>query len=112
MEYSNNQEEAQKVLSSVITKAWEDENFKQSLIENPENTLSEFLGKSIKPPKGKTFRVIDQTSENVIYLNIPSKPDFHELELTEEQLEMVAGGGTPLGVALAVAGFLVGRYLL
>ena len=35
----------------------------------------------------------DQSDSNKIYLNIPQKIDFENLELSEEQLEKVAGGG-------------------
>lgn len=36
--------------------------------------------------------VSDQTDPNMMYLYIPPKPDFDDMELTNEQLEQVAGG--------------------
>ena len=33
-----------------------------------------------------------QTDHNYTYVNIPPKPNFEDMELTDEQLEQVAGG--------------------
>lgn len=36
--------------------------------------------------------VVDQTKPNTFFFNIPSKPNLEDMELSEEQMEMVAGG--------------------
>lgn len=83
----------QELLQSVIQKSWEDENFKQELIENPVKKIEELTGEKINLPEGKTIIVKDQTDEAIVYINIPAKLNLEDLELTEEQLEAVAGGG-------------------
>ena len=86
----------QNSLQSIITEAWENESFKNDLIENPKKAIENLTGKTIDLPEGKTLQVIDQTNENVIYINIPAEPNLDNVELNEEQLEAVAGGNLPL----------------
>jgi len=86
---SSKQENA---LQSIITEAWENEAFKNDLIENPKKAIESLTGQTIHLPEGKTLQAIDQTNENVIYINIPAEPNLEDVELNEEQLEAVAGG--------------------
>ncbi|QVY64636.1 NHLP leader peptide family RiPP precursor [Polaribacter sp. Q13] len=83
---------SQKLLQSIIQKAWEDEAFKQELIANPVKVIEELTGEKINLPEDKTLVVKDQTDDSVIYINIPAKLNLDDVELTEEQLEAVAGG--------------------
>ena len=39
---------------------------------------------------------------SIIYLNIPAKPDYSNLELTDEELEIVAGGEIGIGGAILI----------
>ena len=82
----------QEFLQSIITKAWQDETFKQQLIANPLITIEKLTGKKINLPEGKTIVVQDQTDTSKIYLNIPPKLNLDDVGLSEEQLEAVAGG--------------------
>lgn len=96
MQLVEQQQKAQELMNSIIMKCWEDENFKQELISSPETTLEKFIGKPINLPEGKNLVVVDQSRDsNKTYLNIPSAPDFDNLQLTDEQLETIAGGGSP-----------------
>jgi hypothetical protein len=45
------QKKGQDVFFRIITEAWENDNFKESLITNPEETLEKFFGRSL--PTGK-----------------------------------------------------------
>jgi hypothetical protein len=83
----------QKLLQTIVQKAWEDTAFKQELIANPVDAIEKLIGKKINLPKGKTIVVRDQTAETVVYINIPAKSNMDDVELNEEQLEIVAGGG-------------------
>lgn len=83
----------QEVLQSVLSKAWEDQTFKKNLIEDPVNTIENFTGVKIVLPEGKTLIVIDQSDNSKVYMNIPAEPDLENMELTEDQLENIAGGG-------------------
>ena len=86
------QQKAQKFLMSIYSKAWQNNEFKQSLISNPIETLNKLTGKTANLPKNKTVIVEDQTNSNLIYINIPAKPSLEDIELNEERLDTVAGG--------------------
>jgi hypothetical protein len=89
--------------AQVIERAWDDAQFKNELMANPVSTMEKFTGHKINLPVGKKLMVIDQTDESTVYFNIPKKLDVDELELTEEQLEMVAGGLTPTVILACIA---------
>ncbi len=83
---------AQETMNSLINKCWEDENFKQELIASPRATIEKFTGKPVKIPKGVQLVVNDQTNSSFAHINIPAKPNFDDMDLTDEELEAVAGG--------------------
>ena len=95
MELTAVQKKSQELLQTIITKAWEDESFKQELIANPIKAIEKVTGERINLPEGKTLIVKDQTDDSVVYINIPAEPNMEDLELSEEQLEVIAGGGNP-----------------
>jgi len=90
----------QKLNSQVIQKAWEDPQFMSELIANPVATIEKLTGHKISLPEGQKLVVIDQSDDSTVYFNVPRKIDLNSLELTQEQLELVAGGITPTFVAL------------
>lgn len=87
--------EQKEVLQSVIQRALEDISFKKNLIKKPTETIEKFIGQSINLPKGKHIVVHDQSDPAAIYITIPTETDTEDIELTEEQLEAVAGGVIP-----------------
>lgn len=98
----------QKLNAEIVQKAWEDPQFKAELIKNPAETMEKFAGHKLNLAEGQKLVVIDQTDTSTVYFNIPRKIDIDSLELTEEQLETVAGGSTPfcavgLGIMAGVA---------
>jgi hypothetical protein len=90
------QEKGADLLKNLTQKAWKSAAFKDQLINNPTATIEQVTGKSLKDLGDKRIVVEDQTDESVIYINIPAQMDINELELTEEELEMIAGGVTPV----------------
>ena len=88
--------ERQKVFQTIVNKAWEDDAFKRKLILSPVSVIEGLIGERLKLSKDKTIVVSDQTDESVVYINIPAKVSMDDMELTEEQLEIIAGGGTPV----------------
>lgn len=92
----------QKLYAQVVQEAWENAEFKKELIANPVSTIEKLTGKKINLPEGKKMVVRDQTDESAVYINIPAKND--EVELSEEQLDMAAGGG----LAGAIIGGAIG----
>ncbi len=83
----------QELYQTIIKKAWENETFKNELINSPVQVIEELLGEKLNIPEGKTLVVRDQTDEATVFINIPGEPNMEDMELTEEQLEIVAGGG-------------------
>lgn len=84
----------QKLLQTIVQEAWENTSFKQALIKDPIQAIETLTGKKINLPSGKTIVVRDQTDAAVVYINIPAEPTMEDVELNEEQLEIIAGGGT------------------
>jgi len=82
----------QKQMNELITKCWEDENFKQELLANPIQTIEKFKGSPLNIPEGTNFVVTDQMNPSKVYFNIMAKPNMDDIELTDDQLEAVAGG--------------------
>lgn len=96
----------------IVNKCWEDEVFKERFIANPTAELETTFGKRYTPENGKPLKVLDQVDSNVININIPPRPEMDDLELTDEQLEQVAGGITVITTSsywcISGAGVLVG----
>lgn len=78
----------------IVNNCWEDDNFKQRFVESPNETLAETFNKKFVTENGKGIVVVDQTDSDVFNINIMPPPDMDDLELTDEQLEQVAGGIT------------------
>jgi hypothetical protein len=82
----------QKTYAEIVQKAWESPEFKSELTANPVAAIEKLTGRKLNIPAGKTLVVRDQTDESTVYINIPAKQVSDDLELSEEQLETVAGG--------------------
>lgn len=100
MELTKEQSKLQNIMHTVIGKAWEDESFKQTLINSPVETIEKATGEKLVLEKGVQLVVKDQTDPSTVYLNIPRKVELDNLELTDEQLELVAGGEIAVGLAV------------
>jgi ribosomal protein S4E len=93
MKLKNSQLKSQELYNRLVAMAWKDENFKKKLISNPLEAIEILTGIQIKLPDGKNLIATDQTNPAVIYLNIPEEKSIEDMELDEEQLEIIAGGG-------------------
>ena len=92
MELSQKEKEGQEFLLSIYRKFWQDADFRIELTKDPIKALNKFTGMQAKLPEDKMVVVEDQTNPNHVYLNIPPQPNFDDIELNDDQLEMVAGG--------------------
>jgi len=99
-------------MQDLTEKCWKDQQFFDDLIASPLETLKKTTGNVFDLGDHFTdVKVEDQTDPDTIYLNISAKPDFDNLVLTDEQLEMVAGGILMISAATLgwiVAGVIVG----
>lgn len=91
----NNQDTTQTradIESRVIAKAWKDESYKQELLNNPKVVIGKEF--DVEFPDNVTIHVMTEDTNNLYFVipNIPADISFQEL--SEEQLEAVAGGGT------------------
>ena len=119
MKYTKEQtEKGQELMQILIAKAWDDATFKEQLINDPKATITEFLDGNFNLPEGKKIVVRDQSNADTVYINIPRKVAIDDIELNEEQLDLVSGGGW-LGAAIGATigavggplGVAVGAYV-
>ncbi|MEM6718281.1 MAG: hypothetical protein AAF611_03100 [Bacteroidota bacterium] len=96
MEAKEQQRKGEELIETIVQRALDSTSFKNKLVANPRETVSEMLGRDLPSTfsNGKELVVEDQTDDSIVYLNIPRKIDHDNIELTLEELELVAGGGT------------------
>lgn len=82
-------ETLKKQIGAVINRALDDDDFKAALLAQPEQALKS-IGMTL--PEGCNVRVSDQTDPTKVYLNLLPVSSEDELELSDEQLDQVAGG--------------------
>jgi Nitrile hydratase, alpha chain len=76
----------------LIEKAWKDAAFRQALVTDPQGALERELGGKL--PAGVQVKVLAETPDT-FYLVLPANPDRAPAgQLTDQQLEAVAGGWT------------------
>jgi Nitrile hydratase, alpha chain len=77
---------------SLIQRSLEDEEFRQRLLDDPKGTMEHELGGRL--PEGVEVRAVEETADT-IYLVLPSASPLGEgVELSDQELEQVAGGRT------------------
>jgi Nitrile hydratase, alpha chain len=76
---------------TLVQRSLEDEEFRQRLLDDPKGTLEQELGSAL--PQGLEVRVVEESADT-IYLVLPSASPVGDQggELSEEELESVAGG--------------------
>jgi len=87
-----NNQSPEDFMNDVVQRASTDSAFRKNLINSPVLTLEQLRGKKLNIPDGKSIVFVDQTAANTVYINVPSVNSEENTELTDEQLEMVAGG--------------------
>jgi len=91
-------DEKKSIIRNVIKTALSDSSFKARLIKNPVAAINELEPTSGINEEKREIVISDQTDTNKIFINLSLLSlemwggDFEDIELTEEELEMVAGG--------------------
>jgi len=90
----------------LIAKAWEDETFKRSLLDDPKAAIEKEL--EVTLPADLKIQVVEETLDTIC-LVLPVDPKtLPDAELSEDELEAVAGGAispTRAGLASKLGGF-------
>lgn len=79
-------------INQIITKCWESATFKQNLMANPVQTIQQETGCNLDLPAGVELVINDQSDARFAHFNIPAQPNFEDVELSEEELDLVSGG--------------------
>jgi len=90
----------------IIAKAWKDEAYKQELLSNSKAVIEREF--KVQMPAEVTVRVLEE-NPTTFYFVLPMRPDLSGAELSDAQLEAVAGGFTPavaIGTALGAGAAL------
>jgi hypothetical protein len=90
MKLTIEQKKGQEVFFKIISEAWENEEFKKTLLETPDEALEKFFGR--KPPISKKIKVSDQSDPDYLYINIPIKPQKKDEKLDNNSDDVVIKG--------------------
>lgn len=93
--------------AKIIAKAWSDDDFCRKFLEDPKGQFEEHL--STKLPESLIMEAYQEDS-NHLYFVIPAKPQMDLDELSDEDLEKIAGGIDPflIGISVVTIASMVG----
>ncbi|MEM7593392.1 MAG: NHLP leader peptide family RiPP precursor [Cyanobacteria bacterium P01_A01_bin.83] len=83
----------------IIAKAWKDESYKQELLSNPKAIFEREFG--VELPEEVSVQVLEENSTTLNFV-LPMAPQTIGREISEEELEMVAGGGKSSAIAATI----------
>ena len=96
----------------IVARAWTDDDFREKFLADPKEQFEEHLGTKLPDALVMTAYAEDA---NHLHFVIPAKPKIDLDELSDEDLEKVAGGVdiiTTFGMALSTVGALfIGKVL-
>ena len=84
------------ISAGIAKRAWKDEKFHQAVLADPGKVYETVFGKPLPP--GVTVKVLEDTA-NTVHFVLPAKPASVG-ELSDAELEQVAGGISPTFIAV------------
>ncbi len=81
----------QDIEAHMIAQAWKDDAYKQELLSNSKAVIEREFG--VQLPVKVNVHVMEEDSTN-LYFVLPARPNLSNAELSEDQLEAIAGGNT------------------
>src|SRR5262249_20907011 len=88
------------VEARIVALAWKDDDFRRKFLADPKGQFEERLGTKLPASLKMTAHAED---ENSLHFVIPMKPQATLGELTDEDLEKIAGGTDVMVVTITVA---------
>ena len=101
---SERQQKAQERMAEVLSRSVSDVEFRQQLVTNPRAALSAHFGKEI--PESFKIRFVDAQGTPTVVL-----PEAATGELSEADLEAVAGGVIPALIGAGAAIYCLGDHI-
>lgn len=92
----------------IVARAWKDDAFRQKFVADPKGQFEEHLG--TKLPEGLTMTAHEE-DENHLHFVIPVKPRENLDELSDEDLEKVAGGVDLVTSAAVIGSAVIGSAI-
>ena len=87
----------------IVARAWTDDEFRRKFVADPKGQFEEHLG--TKLPETLTITVHEEGPDSLHFV-IPQKPKGNLEELSDEDLEKVAGGVDAFTSATVIATFI------
>jgi len=84
--------------AKIVALAWQDDGFRSKFVADPKRQFEERLGVKLPPSLKMT---VHEENENNLHFVIPAKPKANMSELSDEELEKVAGGTDVLTTIVA-----------
>src|SRR5947209_3033794 len=76
--------------AKIVALAWLDDSFRRKFVADPKGQFEERLDIKLPPSLKMT---VHEENENSLHFVVPAKPSANLSELSDEELEKVAGGG-------------------
>src|SRR5262245_62017027 len=91
--------------AKIVALAWQDDDFRRKFVADPKGQFEARLGTKLPASLKMT---VHEENENSLHFVIPAKPKANLDELSDEQLEKLAGGTDIITtIAIAVASVVI-----